>query len=192
MSDALKVHKIGNSLGVVLPFSTLKDLSVEEGDDLFAIQTPDGIQLTPYDPEFAETMEDAREFMHTRQNAFRELSWDVMATPRSDEPAWCSEKLVLALHAEVIQQFRGTTGLRDEERLESALDRPHNRYAGIRFSLNWRPRIATALFGITPSSTKTNGQDCWRPGRSYSGMDIDSTPTRPTWSGSWNEWPRER
>jgi len=74
MPDALKVRKIGNSLGVILPSSTLEELDVEEGDELFAIQTPDGIQLTPYDPEFAESMEDAREFMRTHRNAFRELA----------------------------------------------------------------------------------------------------------------------
>jgi len=49
--------------------------------------------------------------------------------PQSDEPAWCSKKLVLAMHAETLQQFGGTTGLRDEGRLESALSRPQNRYA---------------------------------------------------------------
>lgn len=74
MPDALKVRKIGNSLGVILPSLTLEELDVEEGDKLFAIQTPDGIQLTPYDPEFAEAMEDAREFMRTHRNAFRELA----------------------------------------------------------------------------------------------------------------------
>ncbi|WP_103020817.1 AbrB/MazE/SpoVT family DNA-binding domain-containing protein [Salinibacter altiplanensis] len=74
MSDALKVREIGNSLGVVLPSSTLKDLNVEKGDELFAIQTPDGVQLTPYNPEFVEAMEDAREFMRTHRNAFRELA----------------------------------------------------------------------------------------------------------------------
>ena len=52
-----------------------------------------------------------------------------MATSQSDGPAWRSEKLVLALHAETLQQFGGTTGLRDEGRLESALSRPQNRYA---------------------------------------------------------------
>jgi len=52
-----------------------------------------------------------------------------MAAPQSDEPAWCSKKMVLAMHAETLQQFGGTTGLRDEGRLESALSRPQNRYA---------------------------------------------------------------
>lgn len=74
MSDALKVRKIGNSLGVILPRPNLEDLNVEEGDELFLVQTPDGIQLTPYDPEFADAMEDAREFMRTHRNAFRELA----------------------------------------------------------------------------------------------------------------------
>lgn len=74
MPDALKVRKIGNSLGVILPSATLEDLGVEEGDELFVIQTPDGVQLTPYDPEFADAMEDAREFMRTHRNAFRELA----------------------------------------------------------------------------------------------------------------------
>jgi len=74
MSDTLKVREIGNSLGVILPTSTLEDLDVEDGDELFAIQTPDGGQLTPYDPEFAEAMEDAREFMRPHRNAFRELA----------------------------------------------------------------------------------------------------------------------
>lgn len=74
MSDALKVREIGNSLGVILPRATLEDMNVQEGDMLFAIQTPDGVQLTPYDPEFAESMQDAREFMRTHRNAFRELA----------------------------------------------------------------------------------------------------------------------
>jgi len=54
MPDALKIRKIGNSLGVILPGPTLEELDVEEGDELFAIQTPDGMQHTPYDPKFAE------------------------------------------------------------------------------------------------------------------------------------------
>lgn len=74
MSESLKVRQIGNSLGVILPRETLKELDVEEGDELFVIHTPDGMRLTPYDPEFAETVEDAREFMRTHRNAFRELA----------------------------------------------------------------------------------------------------------------------
>ena len=52
-----------------------------------------------------------------------------MDASESNEPAWLSKKLVLAMHAETLQQFGGTAGLRDEGRLESALSRPQNRYA---------------------------------------------------------------
>lgn len=47
----------------------------------------------------------------------------------AEEPNWLAKELVLALHAETLHRFGGTTGLRDEGRLESALDRPRNRSA---------------------------------------------------------------
>ena len=52
-----------------------------------------------------------------------------MDASQDDAPAWLSKKFVLALHAETLQQFGGSAGLRDEGRLESALSRPQNRYA---------------------------------------------------------------
>ena len=52
-----------------------------------------------------------------------------MDAPESNGPAWLSKKLVLAMHAETLQQFGGTASLRDEGRLESARSRPQNRYA---------------------------------------------------------------
>ena len=54
---------------------------------------------------------------------------DAMDASQDDAPAWLSKKFVLALHAETLQQFGGSAGLRDEGRLESALSRPQNRYA---------------------------------------------------------------
>ena len=52
-----------------------------------------------------------------------------MEDAQNNEPAWLSKKFVLAMHAETLRRFGGTTGLREEGRLESALDRPRNRYA---------------------------------------------------------------
>ena len=47
----LKVRKIGNSLGVVLPKEAVSRLHADEGDRLFLIEGPNGVyQLTPYDP----------------------------------------------------------------------------------------------------------------------------------------------
>lgn len=75
MPETLKVRKVGNSSGVILPKGLLEEMGVEEGDELFAVREADGsLRLTPYDPEFAETVEDAREFMDSHRNAFRELA----------------------------------------------------------------------------------------------------------------------
>ena len=74
MTKALKIRKIGGSLGVVLPKELLAELGVGEGDLLYPVRTPEGVGLTPYDPEFAETIEDARDFMRRHRNAMRELA----------------------------------------------------------------------------------------------------------------------
>lgn len=52
-----------------------------------------------------------------------------MGNSEQEEPSWLSQQLVLALHSETLHEFGGTTGLRDEGRLEGALSRPRNRHA---------------------------------------------------------------
>jgi hypothetical protein len=49
-------------------------MGLEEGDMLFVLKTPNGIELTPFDPDFAEAMEDAREFMRAYPNAMKALA----------------------------------------------------------------------------------------------------------------------
>ena len=71
----LKVRKIGNSLGLVLPREVLTRLHVQDGDTVFLIETPDGgYNLTPYDPDFAEKMQKAEEIMHRYRNTLRALA----------------------------------------------------------------------------------------------------------------------
>ena len=74
MAETTKVRRFGGSLGLIIPKSIVDSLALEEGDELFVTNTPEGLQVTPYDPEFAAAMEDAREFMRTHRNAFRELA----------------------------------------------------------------------------------------------------------------------
>ncbi|HET6567025.1 MAG TPA: AbrB/MazE/SpoVT family DNA-binding domain-containing protein [Rhodothermales bacterium] len=74
MPDTLKIRKIGGSLGVLLPKSITDSLALEEGDELFVTASPEGIAITPYDPDFGAALEDAREFMRTHRDAFRELA----------------------------------------------------------------------------------------------------------------------
>lgn len=74
MPATLKVRRLGNSLGTIIPKEVADALHVQEGDELYVTETPEGIMLTPYDPEFADAMEDAQSFMDSHRNAFRELA----------------------------------------------------------------------------------------------------------------------
>ncbi|MBV8454000.1 MAG: AbrB/MazE/SpoVT family DNA-binding domain-containing protein [Deltaproteobacteria bacterium] len=69
-----KVRRIGNSLGILLPQETVFALKVKEGDDLFEVRTPEGIQLTPYNPHFAKVMEIGRRHLRRNRDAMRELA----------------------------------------------------------------------------------------------------------------------
>ena len=70
----LKLTAIGNSTGVVLPKEILERLRVGRGDELMVLETPDGITLTAYDPEFAAQMEVAEGIMRKRRNLLRKLA----------------------------------------------------------------------------------------------------------------------
>ncbi len=70
----LKVTKIGNSLGVILPRDLLGKLQLDKGDSIFLVDTPEGLRITSYDPAFAEQMEQARTLMKKRRNVINELS----------------------------------------------------------------------------------------------------------------------
>ncbi|MBC8167888.1 MAG: AbrB/MazE/SpoVT family DNA-binding domain-containing protein [Bryobacteraceae bacterium] len=74
MATELKVRKIGSSLGVILPKSIIDKLRIEEGASLSATETPDGIQLSPYDPEFGAALDTFRRFRTRYRDALRELS----------------------------------------------------------------------------------------------------------------------
>jgi putative addiction module antidote len=71
---SLKITTIGNSVGVVLPKELLARLRVGKGDTLFAVETPNGIELTPYDPAFAEQMTAAEDVMHEDRDVLRKLA----------------------------------------------------------------------------------------------------------------------
>jgi putative addiction module antidote len=70
----LKVTKIGNSLGVVLPKEALARLKVEQGDLVFLTEAPDGYRISLYDEELGIQLAEARDVMRKRRNALRELA----------------------------------------------------------------------------------------------------------------------
>jgi putative addiction module antidote len=74
MTNTLKITTVGSSVGIVLPKEILARLRVEKGDTLYAVETPNGIELTPYDPEFAEQMSAAKKVMREDRDALRKLA----------------------------------------------------------------------------------------------------------------------
>lgn len=57
----LKICKVGNSLGAVFPREALTRTGIAGDDGAFIIETQDGYQITPYDPELDKQMRVAEE-----------------------------------------------------------------------------------------------------------------------------------
>lgn len=72
--QTLKLTQIGNSVGVILPKDVLARLKLEKGDSLYLTDTPDGLALTPYDPDIEEQLDQGREFMKEFRDTFRALA----------------------------------------------------------------------------------------------------------------------
>jgi putative addiction module antidote len=69
-----KLTTIGNSLGVVLPKELVSRLRIDKGDSLYVLETPTGIELTPFDPELAQQLEAAEQVMRENRDVLRKLA----------------------------------------------------------------------------------------------------------------------
>ena len=74
MNATLKITRIGNSAGIILPKELLARLNVQVGDALSVVGTPDGIELRAEEPDFDAQMAVAREVMARRKRALSELA----------------------------------------------------------------------------------------------------------------------
>lgn len=74
MGMQLKLTTVGNSVGIILPKELLEKLRVGKGDTLHVLETPNGIELTPFDPEFARQMDVAEKVMRRRRNLLKKLA----------------------------------------------------------------------------------------------------------------------
>jgi putative addiction module antidote len=63
----LKIARVGDSVGLVLPQEALSKLGVQEGDVVYLSETPDGFRLTA-------PMSAARKIMKERRAALRDLA----------------------------------------------------------------------------------------------------------------------
>ena len=71
----LKVRKIGNSLGVVLPKEAISRLRTREGERLLLVEGPNGdYQLTSCNPDFEKDMSIAKDVLRRYRNTLRQLA----------------------------------------------------------------------------------------------------------------------
>ncbi len=70
----LKVRKIGNGYGVLLPKQMLEEMHVTE-NSVLNVSKVDGVyQICPYDPEFAAALKAFRETIPEHRNSYIELA----------------------------------------------------------------------------------------------------------------------
>ncbi len=73
MTNTATVRKVGNSLALSLTDS-LKKMNLAAGDEVYITETPRGIEISRYDPDFDQAMEAARAFMKGHPNMMKELA----------------------------------------------------------------------------------------------------------------------
>jgi putative addiction module antidote len=74
MNATLKITRIGNSAGVILPKEVLALLRVGPGDTLHLTESPDGVRLTAADPDFSAKMDAAEAIMREDRDILRILA----------------------------------------------------------------------------------------------------------------------
>ena len=74
MATTVRLRKIGNSLGVILPKEVAEQMHVREGDTLHVVTDADGAHLTPYDPNFDAAMKAFAKTRRKYRNALRALA----------------------------------------------------------------------------------------------------------------------
>lgn len=73
MSKPLVIRKVGNSLSITVS-DIAKEMGLSEGDKVYAVRTPRGFEITPYDESFDKAVETARSFMRKYPNAMKKLA----------------------------------------------------------------------------------------------------------------------
>jgi len=74
MVATVKLRRIGNSLGLILPKEVADQMHVSEGDTLHVVTDANGAHLTPYDPNFDAAMDAFEQTRRKYRNALRALA----------------------------------------------------------------------------------------------------------------------
>lgn len=74
MVKRIKLRQAGGSVAATLPKDMADRLHVRPGDEVFVVETEQGILLTPYDPNFDQAMAAYQRTAAKYRNALRELA----------------------------------------------------------------------------------------------------------------------
>ena len=74
MTKQIKINRIGNSAGTTIPKEMLDRHNLSVGDTAFLIDTPNGILIAPYDPNFEEAMRSYEKMSKKYRDTLRRLA----------------------------------------------------------------------------------------------------------------------
>ena len=74
MVRSVKLRRMGGSVGATLPKDMAERLRLTAGDEVLAVETANGILLSPYDADVEEALAIAAEAQRRYRGALRELA----------------------------------------------------------------------------------------------------------------------
>jgi putative addiction module antidote len=74
MATTVKITTIGNSVGIILPKEVLNRLHVAKGDTLYLTDSPEGVQLSPYNAAFAQKLDALEQVMRENRDVLKKLA----------------------------------------------------------------------------------------------------------------------
>ena len=74
MVREVTLRQVGGSIGATLPKDMAERLHLEVGDRVLAVETEQGILLTPFDPDIEAGLAIAAKTAKKHRNALRELA----------------------------------------------------------------------------------------------------------------------
>ena len=74
MVRSVKLRQMGGSVGATLPKDMAERLRLSAGDEVLAVETANGILLSPYDADVEEGLAIAAEAQKRYRSALRELA----------------------------------------------------------------------------------------------------------------------
>lgn len=74
MVRKVTLRQMGGSVGATLPKDMADRLHVGPGDEVFMVETADGVLITPFDPTFEKAMAAYERTASKYRNALRELA----------------------------------------------------------------------------------------------------------------------